>query len=127
MAIAELPSQLSFTYYEEEEWKDKLKEINQGKNLNGKLTFKKLELLLKQLSVQNYITYSKEAAWKNVTRSQWNMIYEQILDLLDSNNQVSVANLVFLTEESKELEDGQNLQRLTQKGFYEVAEGVNYI
>ncbi|MFG6383687.1 MAG: SpoIID/LytB domain-containing protein [Lachnospiraceae bacterium] len=126
VAIAELPSQLSFTYYEEEEWKDKLKEINQGKNLNGKLTFKKLELLLKQLSVQNYITYSKEAAWKNVTRSQWNMIYEQILDLLDSNNQVSVANLVFLTEESKELEDGQNLQRLTQKGFYEVAEGVNY-
>ena len=56
VAMAELPSQLDFTYFEEAEWKEKLKEINAGKNLNGKLTYGKLKKLLEQLSVQEYVT-----------------------------------------------------------------------
>ena len=57
VALAELPSQLSFTYYGEKEWEGKLKEFLHAKNLDGKLTYGKLKSLLEQLSVQEYITY----------------------------------------------------------------------
>lgn len=126
VAMAELPSQLSFTYYEEEEWKEKLKEINSGKNLNGKLTFGKLEKLLEQLSVREYVTYPERFSWKNVSRSEWNGVYEQILDLLDTEGNVSATNLVFLTDETEGEKEEEVLRRLTQKGYYEVAEGVDY-
>ena len=126
VAMAELPSQLSFTYYEEEEWKEKLKEINSGKNLNGKLTFGKLEKLLEQLSVREYVTYPERFSWKNVSRSEWNGVYEQILDLLDTEGKVSATNLVFLTDETEGEKEEEVLRRLTQKGYYEVAEGVDY-
>lgn len=131
VAMAELPSQLSFTYYEEEEWKDVLKKINHGKNLNGKLTYGKLEQLLQQLSVQEYVTYEEKASWKAVSRSQWNGIYEQILDLLDTENAVSAKNLVFLTRDSEKSQEKKSKGsgsdwKLTQKGYYQVAEGVDY-
>ena len=126
VAMAELPSQLSFTYYEEEEWKEKLKEINSGKNLNGKLTFGKLEKLLEQLSVLEYVTYPDKFSWKHVSRTEWNGVYEQILDLLDTEGAVSATNLVFLTQDTEKAGEGEALQRLTQKGYYEVAEGVDY-
>ncbi|MCI8483702.1 MAG: SpoIID/LytB domain-containing protein [Lachnospiraceae bacterium] len=123
VAMAELPSQLSFTYYEEEEWKDQLKEINGGKNLNGKLTFGKLEQILEKLSVKEYVTYPEEISWKKVSRPQWNEVYEQILDLLDPEGSVAATNLVFLTEDAEKEESGQ---RLTQRGFYQVSAGVDY-
>ncbi len=123
VAMAELPSQLSFTYYEEEEWEQKLKETLHQKNLNGKLTYGKLQLILKQLSVQQYITYQDKFSWKIVPRALWNELYEQILDLLDTDNQVEVSNLVFLTEGEKEEPSNQ---RLTQEGYLQVAEGVDY-
>ncbi|MCI9174905.1 MAG: SpoIID/LytB domain-containing protein [Lachnospiraceae bacterium] len=126
VAMAELPSQLCFTYYDEEEWKEKLKEINSGKNLDGKLTFGKLEKLLEQLSVREYVTVPEKFSWKNVSRAEWNGVYEQILDLLDTEGTVSATNLVFLTKEPEETGEGEALQRLTHKGYYEVAEGVDY-
>lgn len=126
VAMAELPSQLSFTYFEEAEWKDKIKEINGGKNLNGKLTFGKLEKLLEQLSVQEYVTCPKGFFWKQVSRSEWNGVYEQILDLLDTEGRVSAKNLVFLMDEKEEQNEDGSSRRLTQKGYYEVAEGINY-
>ncbi|MEY8390059.1 SpoIID/LytB domain-containing protein [Lachnospiraceae bacterium 45-W7] len=121
VALAELPSQLSFTYYEEDEWAKKLKEVFHEKELNGKLTFGKLELILEQLSVQDYITYQDTFFWKTVPRTVWNAVYEQILDLLDTESEVKTVNLVFLTEEE---EDAGRC--LTQKGYYQVAEGVDY-
>ena len=101
VAMAELPSQLSFTYYGEEEWKEKLKELNSGKNLNGKLTYGKLEKLLGQLSVQEYVTYSAKLPWSNVPRPEWDQIYQQVLDLLDVEGSVAVEQLVFLTGDRK--------------------------
>lgn len=126
VAMAELPSQLSFTYYEEAEWKDKITEINGGKNLNGKLTVGKLEKLLKQLSVQEYVTCPKGFFWKQVSRSEWNGVYEQILDLLDTEGRVSATNLIFLMDEKEEPNEDGSSKRLTQKGYYEVAQGINY-
>lgn len=124
VAMAEIPSQLSFTYYDEDKWKDIVKEINYGDNLNGKLTFGKLESLLEQLSVLEYVEYEDDFFWKSVPRPVWDAIYGQVLDLLDVNQEVSVQNIVILTKDDKE--EGDITQKLTQNGKYEVAQGVNY-
>ncbi len=126
VAMAELPSQLSFTYYEEEEWKEKLKELNSGKGLNGKLTYGKLEKLLGQLSLSEYVDYQEKLPWSNVPRPEWNKVYQQILDLLDVEGRVSMEPLVFLTEEPEEAGEQGDLRQLTQKGYLEFPEGLNY-
>ena len=123
VALAELPSQLSFTYYGEKEWEGKLKEFLHAKNLDGKLTYGKLKSLLEQLSVQEYITYEDAFFWKAVPRAEWNQIYGQILELLDTVDKVSLVNLVFLDEDG-----GDKVPKdcLTQEGRFQVADGVNY-
>lgn len=123
VALAELPSQLSFTYYGEDGWEEKLKEFLHKKSLDGKLTYGKLKVLLEQLSVQEYITYQDKLFWKAVPRAQWNEIYEQILGLLDTLDKVSAVNLVFLDED-----EGEHVPQdcLTQEGSFQVADGVNY-
>lgn len=123
VALAELPSQLSFTYYGEKEWEEKLKEFLHKKNLDGKLTYGKLKLVLEQLSVQEYITYEDRFFWKAVPRDQWNEVYEQILDLLDTVEKVTLVNLVFLDEEE---EEHIPQECLTQEGYMQIADGVNY-
>ncbi len=121
VALAELPSQLSFTYYEEEEWEQKLKEVLHKDNLNGRLNYGNLEQILEQLSVQEYIKYEKGFFGKVVPRSEWNEVYQQVLDLLDTDQRVTVENLVFLTED-----DQATGKRLTQKGYLQVGKGVDY-
>lgn len=123
VALAELPSQLSFTYYGEKEWEEKLKEFLHAKTLDGKLTYGKLKSLLEQLSVQEYITYEDAFFWKAVPRAEWNQIYGQILELLDTVDKVSLVSLVFLDEDGQ----GKVPQNcLTQEGYFQVADGVNY-
>lgn len=123
VALAELPSQLSFTYYGEKEWEGKLKEFLHEKSLDGKLTYGKLKSLLEQLSVQDYITYEDTFFWKAVPRAEWNEIYGQILELLDTVDKVSLVSLVFLDEDG----GGKVPQNcLTQEGYFQVADGVNY-
>ncbi len=123
VALAELPPQLSFTYYGEKEWEEKLKEVLHVKSLDGKLTYGKLKSLLEQLSVQDYITYEEAFFWKAVPRAEWNQIYGQILELLDTVDKVSLVSLVFL-DEDKGGKVPQNC--LTQEGYFQVADGVNY-
>lgn len=120
VAMQELPGQLSFTYYEEPEWEKIIKEINNGRNLKGKLTYGKLESLLKKLSLEEYITYEKKKDFQTVSRKTWNKIYEQILDLLDVNQTVTVTDFVFLSGMSKEN------QILTQEGYYQLPKGITY-
>lgn len=119
VAMKELPSQMSFTYYDEDEWKVIIKEINNGRNLNGKLTYGKLESLLKKLSLETYVTYEKKADFKIVSRKNWNKIYEQILDLLDVNQTVTIENFVFL-------DNPKEKQILTQEGYYQLPEEITY-
>lgn len=119
VAISELPSQMSFTYYDQQEWKDVIKEINNGKNLKGKLTYGKMEDLLKKLSIDKYVTYEKKSKSKTVSRKEWNKVYEQILDLLDVNQTVTTENVIFLTQAKKK-------QILTQEGYYQLPKAMNY-
>lgn len=120
VAMKELPSQMSFTYYDEEEWKKIIQEINNGRNLNGILTYGKLEDLLEKLSLKEYISYEKKASFQTVSRKTWNEVYEQILDLLDVDQTVNVTDFVFLDKASK---DGKIL---TQEGYYQIPEGIPY-
>lgn len=122
VALAELPSQLSFTYYEEQEWEEKLKTSLHVKNLNGKLTYGQLSEVLRQLSVQQYINYQNKFSWETVSRPLWDEIYRQVLDLLDTDHQVSDIGLVFLTDEGQQ----DSGERLTQRGYFQVPEGVDY-
>jgi len=101
VAMKELPSQMSFMYYEEQDWEKIIKEINNGRNLQGKLTYGKLESLLKKLSLDEYITYEKKKDFQTVSRETWNQIYEQMLDLLDVNQTVTVTDFVFLGRKDK--------------------------
>lgn len=119
VAIGELPSQMSFTYYDQQGWKDVIKEINNGKNLKGKLTYGKMEDLLKKLSIDKYVTYEKKSKLKTVSRKEWNRVYEQILDLLDVNQTVTTENVIFLTQAKKQ-------QILTQEGYYQLPKAMNY-
>lgn len=120
VAMKELPSQMSFMYYEEQDWEKIIKEINNGRNLQGKLTYGKLESLLKKLSLDEYITYEKKKDFQTVSRETWNQIYEQMLDLLDVNQTVTVTDFVFLDGKTKDN------QILTQEGYYQVPEGISY-
>ncbi len=119
VAISELPSQMSFTYYDQQGWKNVIKEINNGKNLKGKLTYGKMEDLLKKLSIDKYVTYEKKSKSKTVSRKEWNKVYEQILDLLDVNQTVTTENVIFLTQVKKQ-------QILTQEGYYQLPKAMNY-
>lgn len=120
VAMKELPGQMSFTYYKEQDWEKIIKEINNGRNLQGKLTYGKLESLLKKLSLDEYITYEKKKDFQTVSRETWNQIYEQMLDLLDVNQTVTVTDFVFLGGKTKDN------QILTQEGYYQVPEGISY-
>ena len=114
VAMAELPSQLSFTYFGEDAWKDRVKVINGGKDLGGKLTYGKLELLLEQLSVQDYVEYETQGSRKVVSRAQWDAIYGQVLDLLDMEGRVSTENVVFLEKDgegTKKEEEGEGTKK----------------
>lgn len=119
VAMKELPSQMSFTYYDKKEWEEVIKEINNGRDLKGKLTYGKLESLLKKLSIETYVTYEKKASFQTVSREKWNKIYEQILDLLDVDQTVTVKDFVFLDNSKKN-------QILTQEGYYQIPKEISY-
>lgn len=119
VAISELPSQMSFTYYDQQEWEKVIREINNGKNLKGKLTYGEMENLLKKLSIDKYVAYEKKSESQTVSRKEWNKVYEQILDLLDVNQAVTTKDVVFFTKAKKQ-------QILTQEGYYQVSKSVDY-
>lgn len=118
VAMKELPGQMSFTYYDEKGWKKVIGEINNGKKLQGKLTYGKLEHLLEKLSLDGYVSYEKRSAFRVVPRAEWNRIYEQILDLLDVEQTVKQKNMLFLKKAEKDN------RILTQEGYFEIAEGA---
>lgn len=103
----ELPGFLQFTYYDREEWTKQL-----GIEYTGILTYRKLDDLLDRLSIRDYVVYEEKRGGRKVAREDWNQIYEQIRELLDTSGKVTKETLLLL-EEPK---DGVIT---TQKGEYQ--------
>lgn len=105
----ELPSLLSFTYYDEEGWEKQLGEITERK-----LTYKDIENVLTLLSLSDYVAYDKKGEQKTIDREAFHIIYDQIVDILDVNQTVKTYDIIVLSEEDK------NGMWLTQRGYREV-------
>lgn len=66
------------------------------------LTYGELDVLLGKLHLNDYITYSKERNSKKISQKDWNKIYEQVLDYLDTNQKIIKKELMVLKVSSKE-------------------------
>jgi len=107
--IKEIPAMLSFYYYTEKEWKEKLAEEDFGEVV----TSETVKWILEQTGSTEYITYDTEEAsdgnsvWpfgnrkkaKRLSRDNWNKTYEKLLDLLDEEKKVLAADEVILKRE----------------------------
>lgn len=120
----ELPSLLSFTYYEENEWKTKLKDM-----LDRKLTYEDINRVLELLNVADYVRMSEllspgedhsqseltslelKESQKLIDRKSFYIIYDQIVDILDVKQKVKSFDIIILSDKAK---DGL---WLTQKGY----------
>jgi len=112
----ELPSLLSFTYYEEESWEEQLNGM-----IGGRLEYGELAEVLKFMGVEEYITYEKKAGFHKVPREVFFQVYEQLTDLLDTDNRVVREERIFIGVEEKEG------TWLTQKGYEEIGKVKQYI
>ncbi|MCI8326616.1 MAG: SpoIID/LytB domain-containing protein [Lachnospiraceae bacterium] len=59
-------------------------------------TYSQLEEVLEQIHLQDYITYKTEYGMKKIRRKNWNDIYRNILDYMDSENKVTERELMVL-------------------------------
>ena len=66
------------------------------------LTYGELDVFLGKLHLNDYITYSKERNFKKISQKDWNKIYEQVLDYLDTNQKIIKKELMVLKVSSKE-------------------------
>lgn len=111
--LKEIPSMLSFYYYTEKEWEEKLAEEEFGEIVTPDV----VNWILEQTSSKKYITYETEETEeghsilpfggkkeeKAVTRAEWNEIYRQLLDLLDEKEEVHASDEIILKKEADSL------------------------
>lgn len=60
------------------------------------LTYSQVEEVLERIHLGDYITYEKKYGAKKITRKDWHKIYKEILDYLDSENQVKEREVLVL-------------------------------
>lgn len=111
--LKEIPSMLSFYYYTEQEWKEKLAEEEFGEIVTPDV----IRWILKQTSSEKYIAYEAEETEtehtilsfgdrkeeKAVTRAEWNQLYGQLLDLLDEKEEIRASDEIILKKEKDTL------------------------
>lgn len=130
--LMELPEYLQFTYYIDTEWKEQLKEkLDLDVETGGYFTYGQLEDILKLLKVEDYVEIPEKKLTSYVKRTEWNLIYEQLLELLDTSGKVK-KQPVFILEQVMEdqgstiyaqLPDALTLstpQKLEQRKVYEM-------
>lgn len=98
---------LTFSGYEKSEWEELL-DMKQDRELK----FVDVKKILEHLGATEYVTYQKEGDAKAIDRKTWYDIYDQLLELLDTNQKVSCTPCLILKKDSKE----QQVQ--TQDGSY---------
>lgn len=65
------------------------------------LTYGELQALLEKLHLKDYITYKNKGNIKRVSQKEWNDIYGQILDYLDTEKQVIQKEVMVLSVDNK--------------------------
>lgn len=117
VSLEEVKEELSFGVYEKTDW-DTFFGVYHREELTGEI----LQQLLTELGVKEYIETAVTGTRHMVTREEWNMVYAQILDLLDMEQSVQVMQILVLDvlagEECKVL--------VTNIGEYATALPVSY-
>ncbi len=121
LGVEEAMQMLSFSGYEKSEW-EKLLDVEE----NRELKFVDVKMILEHLGVADYVTYQKEGDAKAISRNAWYDIYDQVLELLDTNGKVSRVPCLILQKNAKEqqvqTQDG-NYAYQVQESFLEQGEG----
>ena len=101
VSIEEVKSELSFLVYTKEEWNTFFAEFQKDY-----LTEKMLAALLEKTGVSEYIIDdTKTAGNQAVSRSDWIEIYQQMLDYLDTEQQVEKKTILVLGTMEAEVEN----------------------
>ena len=87
----EVKSQLSFTVYSQDEWT----QFFSGRR-KGYLTGETLSLLLEKLGVDGHVEWEEKSGKKAVLRSEWNEVYQKLLDFLDYEKKVTKETVLIL-------------------------------
>lgn len=105
--MKEIPALLDFCYYSKEEWEKKIAK----EGFQQIATTEAIRWILQQTGTLEHIDFSGKKG-KFVTRQEWNIVYEQILDLLDEENTITIVEDVVL--------DIEGIYAICSSGTYEV-------
>lgn len=97
VAIKEALLELQFFVYSNEEWEQFFLAYEEEY-----LTNEMVAQMLQKLGVAEVIPFEETGRKEALARSEWNAIYEQILDYLDIENRVEVRELLILGKEQQE-------------------------
>ncbi|MGN0353176.1 MAG: SpoIID/LytB domain-containing protein [Roseburia sp.] len=89
--MSEVLGELVFVPYEEEDWEELLKGYE-----DNVLTKDQVGTLLDYLGIAEYIDWKDEIQGKNVTRAEWNAIYQKIREYLDTEQAVQEKTVMIL-------------------------------
>lgn len=109
VSVAEVKSELSFGVYEKENWDEFFAAYHRSS-----LTSDMLKDLLERLELTDYIELPGMTGRHTVTRDEWNLVYSQILDLLDMKRLVQKKTVLVL--DAMEAKEGRVL--ITNEGDY---------
>lgn len=106
----ELAPLMQFTYYTKEEWEDKI-------DTKGKLTNEDIKELLILLHLEEYIETEDNS--RLISRKDWFVIYDEILDLLDEKGTVEKKTVLIMGENAIDNQDDtQSNTIVTSEGIY---------
>lgn len=118
VSIKEVSNELTFAMYTRKEW-DTFFQAEK----KDVLTYDTLARLLEHLGVSSYIDIKHDNSKKAVERAEWNEVYRQILDFLDTDKTVLEQNFFLL--ETMDSKDGCIL--MTNEGDYEFAQKKEFL
>lgn len=97
VSVEEVMSELQFTVYSKEEWDAFFKGYKESY-----ITREIVYDILMKLGTAKVISFNEIGKQKLVNRTEWNNIYQQIVDYLDIENQIFFQNVLVLACEEEE-------------------------
>lgn len=117
VSVTEVQAELGFGIYGSEDWNTYFSSYH-----NTYLTVDMLGPLLVRLGVEAYIKAPEDSGRREVSRKEWNDIYEQVLDYLDMADEVSIDSFLVLDS----MEAAEENVIVTNKGDYYTSLPLSY-